>query len=301
MTTHTSLRAATVSLVLAVSCLLVPAAAHASDVVGPGGYPGAGAPGSREEAATAKAPPPGYPVLGIDVSGHDHSNYPIDWPGVAASGVRFAYVKATEGRAFTNPYCAAGLRAAKAAGILAGADAYGRPDLGDPVGQADYLVQQSEWTPDAGTLIPFLDIEWPYGAVHKGPCWDLTPVQLTTCMHQFLDRAEQRSGRKPMIYTNTNWWNPCTAYDATSGDYPLDVASYTTSPPRLPAGWSRFTIWQHAAGANQFPGDYGRDVFNGDLTGLQTLAGPRAPRTLSLRAAANGLVVTAEKAGQLPL
>jgi hypothetical protein len=68
----------------------------------------------------------------------------------------------------------------------------------------------------------------------------------------------------------------------------------------LPAGWSTFAVWQHAAGSNAEAGNYDQDVFNGDLLNLRTLAGPAAP-TRSLRAGVNQRFVCAEEAGARPL
>ncbi len=266
-----------------------------------GGWAHAGAaPGSRATGAHADAMSD-YPVSGIDVSSHDHTSAGIDWPAVAASGVAFAYVKATEGTFYANPYFAADYQSAKNSGLYAGAYAFGRPDLGDPVGQADYFIDQSLWTGDSQTLIPFLDIEWPYSALHLSACWNLSPAQMSAWIRSFLTEVQARIGRPPMIYTNANWWNPCTGNDASFGGYPLDIAGYSSTPPAVPAGWSTFTLWQYAAGNNSVAGDYDKDVFNGDLPGLATLAGPNAPTTISLLSHADGRFVSADNGGNGPL
>jgi GH25 family lysozyme M1 (1,4-beta-N-acetylmuramidase) len=245
----------------------------------------------------------GYPVLGIDVSSHDHSQHAIDWPGVASSGMKFAYVKASEGQFYTNPYFHADNQAAKAAGLLTGAYAFGRPDLGDPVGEANYFMDRSEWQNDAQTLVPFLDMEWPYPALHLGTCYGLTPSQIVGWVRAFVEQVRARTGRAMMIYTNTNWWNPCTANDTSFGAYPLDIAGYTSAPPPLPAGWNQFTLWQYAGGNNSVPGNYDADAFNGDYTELTRLAGgrPAAAAPFGLSARANNRYVTAENAGSRPL
>src|SRR5947209_2875275 len=243
----------------------------------------------------------GYPVSGIDVSSHDHTVADIDWAAVAGSGVRFAYVKATEGTFYTNPYFTTDYQSARNNGLYAGAYVFGRPDLGDPVGQADYFLDRSLWTGDSQNLIPFLDLEWPYGALHLPACWGLTPAQMTAWIHGFLTEVQSRIGRAPMIYTNSNWWNPCTGNDASFGGYPLDIAGYSSTPPTLPAGWSTFALWQYAAGNSGVPGDYDKDVFNGDPPGLATLAGSTAPTVVSLLAHADGRFVTADAGGGLPL
>jgi hypothetical protein len=89
--------------------------------------------------------------------------------------------------------------------------------------------------------------------------------------------------------------------DPTFGAYPLDIAGYTTSPPRLPAGWSTFAIWQHAEGRNAEAGNYDKDVFNGDLAALQGYAGPRPAARGAFQSVINGRYVCAESAGAGPL
>ncbi len=223
-----------------------------------GGWAHAGAaPGSRATGAHADAMSD-YPVSGIDVSSHDHTSAGIDWPAVAASGVAFAYVKATEGTFYANPYFAADYQSAKNSGLYAGAYAFGRPE-------------------------------------------NLSPAQMSAWIRSFLTEVQARIGRPPMIYTNANWWNPCTGNDASFGGYPLDIAGYSSTPPAVPAGWSTFTLWQYAAGNNSVAGDYDKDVFNGDLPGLATLAGPNAPTTISLLSHADGRFVSADNGGNGPL
>src|SRR6266571_6549946 len=213
--------------------------------------------------APAAAQPAGYPVGGIDISSNDHLRYPIEWAAEVARGTRFAYVKATEGTSYANPYFHGDYGAARSAGLYVGAYVFARPDRGNPVGQADFFLSHAEWTRDAKTLVPFVDLEWPYSGIHTDSCYDLSPAQLTGFIHAFLDELEARLGRPPMIYTNSNWWNPCTGNDRSFGRYPVDLASYTTTPPRLPAGWTTFTIWQYAPGDVSIDGDYDRDVVNG--------------------------------------
>ena len=38
----------------------------------------------------------------------------------------------------------------------------------------------------------------PYGALHLGPCYNLTANQLTTWLHAFIDRIQAKVGRPPM-------------------------------------------------------------------------------------------------------
>src|SRR3954453_10276082 len=59
-----------------------------------------------------------YPLRGIDVSHHQGQ---IDWSAVKASGIQFAYIKATEGTEFTDATFAENWRNSNTAGIVRGA------------------------------------------------------------------------------------------------------------------------------------------------------------------------------------
>jgi GH25 family lysozyme M1 (1,4-beta-N-acetylmuramidase) len=267
---------------------------HAADPLPDGGgwaHAGSGPAGAAppKSAGAAAQPgvatPPGYSVAGVDVSSHDHSTYPIDWPGVAASGVSFAYVKATEGQFYTNPYFAADNQASKAAGLLTGAYTFGRPDLRDPVGDANYFIDHAAWTNDSHTLVPFLDMEWPYASLGLPTCYGLSTQEMTTWIQQFLNQVKVRIGRNGMIYTATSWWNQCTGSSTAFGGYPLDIANYSGSPGTMPSGWATWTIWQYGAGNNSQPGNYDTDVFNGDYNALRRLAGIDPPPPLTSKPA----------------
>ncbi|GAA4260938.1 hypothetical protein GCM10022255_091580 [Dactylosporangium darangshiense] len=221
--------------------------------------------------------PPGFDVGGIDISSHDHRRFTVHWPTEVAAGSEFVYIKATEGTAYVNPHFAADYAAARKAGRYVGAYVYARPDKGDPVGQAEHFLRNARFTRDARTLVPFVDLEWPYDGVPAGPCYDLTPLQLRDWIHAFIGHIEAAVGRKPMIYTNTYWWNPCTGNDASFGSYPLDIANYTKKDPKLPAGWSTFALWQYMPGDPDRAHSHDRDVVNGGPAGLRALAWPPPP------------------------
>ena len=54
-------------------------------------------------------------VKGIDVS---HNNSAIDWKTVAATGISFAFAKATEGTSFHDPQFNANYAAIKSSGMI---------------------------------------------------------------------------------------------------------------------------------------------------------------------------------------
>ncbi|WNM42202.1 GH25 family lysozyme [Micromonospora halotolerans] len=268
-----------------------------------GGHANAGVkPGARTtSASTSAAIPAGYTIRGIDVSSHDHNLGPIDWPAVAAGGAKFAYVKATEGHTYRNPYFAEDYAAAKAAGLLVGAYHFARPDGRDPVTEANFFIDNAQFAKDSQTLVPMVDIEWPYWS-GAPTCYGLTTTEMSAWIKSFTDQVKARIGRPVMIYTNTNYWNPCTGNNASFGANPLDIAGYTATRPPLPAGWTTETIWQYAAGDPSTPGSYSQNVFNGDYPALTRLTGaPAVAAPIALRARINSRYVVAESAGAKPL
>ena len=218
--------------------------------------------------------PVGYPVGGIDISSHDHRHHRVFWRTEVAAGSEFVYVKATEGKTYVNPHFVADYTAARAAGRFVGAYVYARPDRGDPVGQAEFFLRHARFTRDARTLVPFVDLEWPYSGVDADDCYGLNPEQMRAWIRAFIGRIQAGVGRKPMIYTNTYWWNPCTGNDPSYGDHPLDIANYTKGDPKLPAGWTTFALWQYQPGNPTKRHSHDRDVVNGGLAGLRALAWP---------------------------
>lgn len=255
------------------------------------------------QATNAAAAPADFPIKGLDVSAFQGS---IDWAAVAGSGVRFAYIRASEQAGIADTTFAANYAGAKANGLYAGAYHRARPDVSGGKAQADYLVDHASFTADGRTLPLMLDIEWPRSNwTGLNACYNMTPTQLVAWIREFVNEIAVRTGRLALVYTNTNWWNPCTASNNTFGANPLTIANYSAvATPPLPAGWSRFTFWQHTS-TGRVPGiagDVDLDVFNGDRADLAWLGGgvPDPPMT-GLLARVNHRYVTAESAGTKPL
>ncbi|HEX6499883.1 MAG TPA: GH25 family lysozyme, partial [Micromonosporaceae bacterium] len=238
------------------------------------GSPNTGSPNTVSPSTTSsyRSAPPGYPQ-GIDVSSNDHDyGTPPDWPTLAANGYTFAYVKATEGTTYTNPYFATDYAAAKQNGLDVGAYVFARPDSPDPAAQADYLYQQMKWTADGKTLPPMIDMEWPYFSGYNA-CYNLTVDQMVNWLTTFVKELRGKIGVAPVIYTAPSWWQQCTNNSAAFTSSPLFVSSCATTPPAVP-GWSTWTFWQYdiKACGDDPPND--QDVFNGTVTQLNNLAYP---------------------------
>ncbi|KAK7451788.1 hypothetical protein VKT23_012467 [Stygiomarasmius scandens] len=202
---------------------------------------------------------------GIDVS-HFQGN--VNWNTVFNNGIRFVFIKATEGTTFTDPNFSNNYAGATNAGLIRGAYHFAHPDASSGATQANFfLAHGGGWSADGITLPGVLDIEYnPSGA----ECYGLSASAMVSWIKDFSTTYHSKTGRFPIIYTTTDWWTTCTGNSAAfANDNPLWIARYASSIGTLPAGWSFATFWQYAdSGPN--PGD--QDVFNGDSAGLGRMA-----------------------------
>jgi hypothetical protein len=105
----------------------------------------------------------GIEVLpGIDLSSH---NGTVDFKKVAAAGIKYAWVKITEGTTHQNPGFEKKFDDARKNGIHVGAYHFARPDTytGDPSDwereATNFLLQLEKVGIECGDMIPMLDIE----------------------------------------------------------------------------------------------------------------------------------------------
>lgn len=148
-------------------------------------------PGPRLRAslgATPTATQRPVPVLGVDVSHHlGH----IDWRAVAADGISFAYLKATQGTGFVDPRFATNLRGAKSVGLRAGGYHYftlcgaGGPQAGHYLSVIGTHI----------TLPPAVDVEF-IGNCSPGP----SRPDLLRELGAFIEAVEARTGERVVVY-----------------------------------------------------------------------------------------------------
>lgn len=193
-------------------------------------------------------------VQGVDVASFQEAPTAINWSKVAAAGIQFAAIKATEGQYYVNPNASADLTAAKAAGLAVLAYAFAIPNGGGSSSsatvQADYLIAHAAGPDGQASPSFMLDIEYdPYtSSDHTNECYGLSPSAMQTWISAFGSEIMAKTGRLPAIYTTQDWWQTCTGGSTTLGQYPLWVANYTTAPsPALPAGWSTWNLWQYTS------------------------------------------------------
>jgi lysozyme len=188
-------------------------------------------------------------IPGIDVSNWQGE---INWSAVQAAGHQFAFIKATEGLSYQDPFFYPNWGGARVAGLVPGAYHFARPEHGSGREQALYFLTYEDPTP--GDLLA-LDLEsGPRGAGLAGFALDF----LTTCY--------QETGCRPLLYSSRAFLaeHGIDASTPEIGEYGLWLASWASRPGPIPAPWSFWAIWQ--SGGGPVPGisdNCDLDRFNG--------------------------------------
>ncbi|KAF7720789.1 hypothetical protein EC973_006076 [Apophysomyces ossiformis] len=177
-------------------------------------------------------------------------------------GIQFAYIKATEGTTYKSPQFNKQYTGATNVGLIRGAYHFARPGASSGAAQANYFLKNGGgWSGDGRTLPGAIDLE--------AGCSGLSHAAMVNWIHDFSNTYKAKTGRPPVIYTTTSWWQQCTGNNSGFSENPLWIARWGNSHGPLPAGWSYHSFWQYADRGSQ-PGD--QDVWNGDIAGLRKFA-----------------------------
>ena len=167
---------------------------------------------------------------GVDVS-HYQGN--IDWKKVKDSGITFAYIKASQGNHIVDPKFSVNLLETKKVNVFRGAYHFFEPGQ-NAQSQAQLFIKIiNSHGGCKGSLPPALDIEV-IGTASK--------EQLKIGIAEWLQIVEFGTGCKPIIYTNSAFWNQYFTNDEFS-DYELWLAEYGKKAI-LPKEWKKETLWQ---------------------------------------------------------
>ncbi|KAF9205613.1 hypothetical protein BGZ49_003785 [Haplosporangium sp. Z 27] len=204
-------------------------------------------------------------VPGVDVSAYQGN---VNWATVAAAGKKFAYIKATEGTTYTNPNFAQQYDGSYQAGLIRGSYHFAHPNGPSGATQAKYfLANGGGWSGDGKTLPGAVDLEYnPYGT---DPCWGISASAMVSWIQDFSNTYHAATGRYPVIYTTTNWWQQCTGNSGAFTNNPLWVARYASAVGTLPNGWAYQSFWQNTDSST---GGGDGDIWNGSLANLQIFA-----------------------------
>ncbi len=200
--------------------------------------------------------PEDFAIHGIDVSKYQGN---IDWNAAKASGVQFAWIKATEGGDHMDEKFQQNWFGAKAAGIPRGAYHFVfwcRP----PHEEINWFKQNVPVDPDA--LPPVLDVE--ATPTSKSCKRKLIREEVLRDMREMLADMERHYGKKPVIYVTVDFYASIMHPNEFS-DYPVWVRS-TKHPPHVPYPQRQWTFWQYQSDG-KVPGIRGkvdRNAFYGD-------------------------------------
>lgn len=170
-------------------------------------------------------------IDGIDVSNHNGS---INWEKVAADkkGIKFVYIKSTEGATYTDPRFVENAKGAMAAGLHVGAYHYFRMTSS---AHEQFMNFKRALDSVPFDLIPMVDVE----------TRDKKPIAVfRDSLAVFIRLLEDEYGIHPAIYgTNRSYNELCgNHFDL---KYPLYIGRYGSSTP-IVAGKSHYTVWQYS-------------------------------------------------------
>ena len=196
----------------------------------------------------------GLPVQGIDVSKYQGR---IDWEEVRKSGIRFAYLKASEGGDLADPRFRENWEGAAAAGVPRGAYHFMywcRP----ATDQATWFAQTVPQDPSQ--LPPVLDLEWNTGSPTCRKC--VPRDQALEEISVMLSLMEKHTGKRPVIYTDIIFHRNVLEGELAAYDFCL--RSIAAEPEHR--FWGRpWTFWQYTD-TGRVPGiegDVDRNAFHG--------------------------------------
>ncbi|MDR3613178.1 MAG: GH25 family lysozyme [Candidatus Obscuribacterales bacterium] len=202
-------------------------------------------------------------LAGLDVSSFQQT---IDWTKVGASGISFAYIKATEGVTIQDPFFASNRANAKAAGLIVGAYHLFRPKTAGQAQIANFVSTVGKV--ESGELPPVLDIEVPSDWTAFSTA---ARIQL---VKDWLTAVEAALGVRPLIYINNSDAQTLLNNDPSFAAYELFVAFPTSaSVPVFPLPWTNWTFWQYSwtGTVNGISDPCDLDYFQGTLNDIKKL------------------------------
>jgi lysozyme len=194
------------------------------------------------------------PIQGMDVARYQGA---IDYRQASAAGIRFVYMKSTEGNDYVDPNFRANWASARANGMAHGAYHF--------MTWCSLASAQAKWfvrnvPSDADALPPVLDLEWNHDSSCKTK---FSKADMLEKIHVMLAAMEQHTGKVPIIYTDVTF-----NQDILSGEHfdnPFWVRSTAAEPPERYGNrhWM-FWQWTQTGVLNGVVGEVDRNAFYGD-------------------------------------
>jgi GH25 family lysozyme M1 (1,4-beta-N-acetylmuramidase) len=234
-------------------------------------------------------------VYGTDVSHHQDPTR-CDWPTAYAAGLRFAYVKGSEGMDDGKPYvdesAAEHIARIRQTPVHVGMYHFARPDnrfktcidgRTNGVNEGEFAASTAislglAWR---GSLPVAIDLE-----KYTDDALGITDAQRDDFVRGMVDTLECRLGRLPTIYAGATFWgyqhSSALAAELRARGVLLWMVNYGEGPDpsKSIAGWP-WSMWQHSGGgdycyAEAFPGlphPIDQNVYRGTMAELRGLVG----------------------------
>lgn len=200
-------------------------------------------------------------LYGIDISKFQGNE--VEMLNSTKDSLTFVICKATEGITYTDPDFAANWKNIAAKGFIRGAYHFYHCNDAPATQAANFLAHIMPLR--AIDLPPIVDFE--NGGIPSGSAIDEVQKNLLS----FLKLIEEKTNRKPMIYTNINVGNKYLNNSAFA-DYALWVADYNgQAEPQVPIAWQdqSWAFWQKSSSYSigKIKNDF--DLFNGSRADLK--------------------------------
>lgn len=190
---------------------------------------------------------------GIDVS---HWEGRIQFRAVRESGIRLVYIKATQGTTEVDPDFERNYREADRENLRIGFYHYVTAvDLAEAKAEAAFFIEKIREKHQHAR--PAMDFE-EFGELSHGEVRDIAL--------QFLREVEERTGVKPVIYSDAS--NASTVFDDDRlREYPLWIAQYGVVRPDMENPWKRWSGWQYTDNGrvSGISGNVDRDYFRREI------------------------------------
>lgn len=169
-------------------------------------------------------------VFGIDVSHHQGD---INWTYVAKSGVKYVYIKLTEGTTYLDDKAYANYLGAKNAGLRVGFYCFSHV-TNDPTKEVDFFLKKlGNMKVD---LPHVLDLESAKGQ---------SKATINAFALKWLKYMKEKTGITPMLYTMYGFFPNFTSKEL--ANYPLWIARYYDAKnPGNSSIWSKWSMFQYS-------------------------------------------------------
>lgn len=180
-------------------------------------------------------------IKGIDVSHHNNLGQLLT--KLKPSERKFIIIKATEGRTWHDPDSILNTGIAKAETDLIGFYHYARPELNNPIDEAQNFLEHSCVTANIGKSL--LALDWEGESLHRSLNW----------AERWLKYVYKETGVKPVFYCSS--WYTSKIESLASEGYGLWVAHHTSLRKPYIGKYPFWALWQYSSQG------YDHDYFNG--------------------------------------